>query len=206
MNTGFNKGTLESRSKNQRPVTSDQVPATRVPIFLFLLLLFLGFVFPGTGPFAAGLDQKQDAFKETVYRLSSFADRSTGTAGNQAAAAYIKERLERLGFETVGTHKFAVPVILDEKSTLTISDRNLSISIRSLRGNAVTPQTIPPPGIQAPLVYAGNGDLQNLNGKAIEGAIILMEIESGKNWLTVADLGAKALIYVYRRTKMMSYY
>jgi len=161
-------------------------------MFLFLSLLFLSFVFPGTGTFAAGLDQKQEAFKETVYRLSSFADRSTGTAGNQAAAAYIKERLERLGFETVGTHKFAVPVIRDEKSTLTIPDRNLSISIRSLRGNAVTPQTIPPPGIQAPLVYAGNGDLQNLNGKAIEGAIILMELESGKNWLTVADLGAKA--------------
>jgi cell division protein FtsX len=212
MNTGFNNGTLESRSKNQRPATSHQRPATssqppatsdqrlatRVPMFLFLSLLFLSFVFPGTGTFAAGLDQKQEAFKETVYRLSSFADRSTGTAGNQAAAAYIKERLERLGFETVGTHKFAVPVIRDEKSTLTIPDRNLSISIRSLRGNAVTPQTIPPPGIQAPLVYAGNGDLQNLNGKAIEGAIILMELESGKNWLTVADLGAKALIYVDR--------
>ncbi len=108
------------RTRNAQPATRNSQLATRNSIFLFLSLLFLSFVFPGTGTFAAGLDQKQEAFKETVYRLSSFADRSTGTAGNQAAAAYIKERLERLGFETVGTHKFAVPVIRDEKSTLTI--------------------------------------------------------------------------------------
>ena len=125
-------------------------------------------------------------------------DRSTGTDGNQAAAVYIKERFEQLGFETIGTQKFAVPVVQDEKSTLSIPARGLSIPIRSLRGNAITPQTIPPSGLQAPLVYVGQGDLPDLNGKAIEGAIILMELDSGKNWLHVAELGAKALIYVDR--------
>ncbi len=129
MNAELTGGMLEPGSEFHRPAASDQQPAARTPhpaprnpylaprnpqpvtrnsIFLFLSLLFLSFVFPGTGTFASQLDQKQAAFKETVYRLSSFADRSTGTAGNQAAAAYIKERLERLGFETVGTHKFAV--------------------------------------------------------------------------------------------------
>jgi hypothetical protein len=125
-------------------------------------------------------------------------DRSTGTDGNRAAAAYIKERFEQIGFETIGTQKFAVPVMQDEKSTLSIPGRDGLVPIRSLRGNAVTPQTIPPPGIKAPLVYVGSGELNDLNGKAIEGAIILMEFGSGKNWLHVADLGAKALIYVDR--------
>ncbi len=168
----------------------------RVSSIIRRALICLIFIFTLSTTHAAATEQ--DAFKETVYRLSSLADRSTGTDGNQAAAAYIKERFEQLGFETVGTQKFAVPVIQDEKSTLSIPDRNLSIPIRSLRGNAVTPQTIPPPGIQAPLVYVGNGDLPDLNGKAIEGSIILMELESGKNWLSVADLGAQALIYVDR--------
>jgi len=185
-------------TRNPHPVPRNPQPATRNALLLSFVLIFLISIFSGLNTHAAVSEQRQAAFRETVYRLSSLADRSTGTEGNQAAAAYIKERLERLGFETVGTQKFAVPVIQDEKSTFSIPDRNLSIPIRSLRGNAVTPQTIPPLGIQAPLVYAGNGDFQNLNGKAIEGAIILMELESGKNWLTVADLGAKALIYVDR--------
>jgi len=120
------------------------------------------------------------------------------TSRTTAVADYIKEMFEQLGFETIGSHQFAVPVIQDEKNTLSIPARDVSIPIRTLRGNAVTPQTIAPPGIQVPLVYVGNGELQDLNGKAVEGSIILMELESGKNWLYVADLGAKALIYVDR--------
>jgi hypothetical protein len=148
--------------------------------------------------YAAISKQEQAAFRETVTRLSALVDRSTGTEGNQAAAAYIKERFEQLGFETIGTHEYAVPVVQDKSSTLSIPARNLTVPIRSLRGNAVTPQAIPLSGIQAPLIYVGQGDLPDLNGKAIEGSIILMELDSGKNWLSVADLGARALIYVDR--------
>jgi len=186
----------KSQIRNRRTRNPQLATRNSMPLCFALMFIILFIVIPGV--LATVSEQRQEAFRETVYRLSSLVDRSTGTDGNQAAAAYIKERFEQLGFETVGTHKFAVPVIQDEKSTLSIPDRNLSIPIRSLRGNAVTPQTIPPPGIQAPLVYVGNGDLPDLNGKAIEGSIILMELESGKNWLTVADLGAQALIYVDR--------
>jgi hypothetical protein len=48
------------------------------------------------------------------------------------------------------------------------------------------------------LIYAGSGELNELDGKIIEDAVILMEFESGKNWLYTANLGAKALIYVDR--------
>ena len=169
--------------------------ATRNMLFFGLTFIFLLIISPISTHATA---TEQEAFKETVHRLSALADRSTGTDGNRAAANYVKEKFEQLGFETIGTQKFSVPVILDEKSTLSIAGRDGSIPIRALRGNAVTPQTIPPPGIIAPLIYVGKGDLTDLNGKAIEGAIILMELGSGKNWLHVADLGAKALIYVDR--------
>jgi len=182
-------------TRNPQRVTRTAHRATRNFIFVsFIFIFLLFFIIPATQ--AAATDQ--EAFKETIHRLSSLADRSTGTGGNRAATAYIKERFEQIGFETIGTQKFAVPVVLDEKSTLGIAGRDDSIPIRTLRGNAVTPQTVPPPGIKAPLVYVGKGDLKDLNGKAIEGSIILMELESGKNWLHVADLGARALIYVDR--------
>ncbi len=186
----------KSKIRNRRTRTPHT--ATRNLVFFSFALILLILIFAIPVAHAAVSDQNLDAFKETVQTLSSFIDRSTGTPGNQAAAEYIKVSLERLGFETVGTQKFAVPVLRDEQSTLSITARDLSIPIRSFRGNAVTPQTIPPSGLQAPLIYVGKGDLDDLNGKAIEGSIILMELDSGKNWLTVADLGAKALIYVDR--------
>ncbi len=40
--------------------------------------------------------------------------------------------------------------------------------------------------------------LTEFNGKSIEGAILLMELDSGENWIQAASLGAKALIYVDR--------
>ena len=175
-----------------RPAASLKVRFLGLAICILMTLMTIPVAF------AAVSETDREAFRETINTLSALGDRSTGTAGSRAAADYIKTRFEQLGFETVGIHKFSVPVIQDEKSVLSIPARNISIPIRSIRGNAVTPQTIPSPGIRAPLIYVSNGDLSNLNGKLIEGAIILMELESGKNWLNAADLGASALIYVDR--------
>jgi len=152
----------------------------------------------GIDAFGSNPENTADTFLADIRKLSSLGDRSTGSSGNQAAAAYIKDRFSALGIETVGLHKFDAAIIKPKSSTLTIPERGLSIPIRPIRGNAVTPQTIPSPGIKAPLVYVGRGDFHELNGKAIEGSVILMEFESGKNWQYVADLGAKALIYVDR--------
>ncbi|MGB5922222.1 MAG: FtsX-like permease family protein, partial [Syntrophobacteria bacterium] len=70
--------------------------------------------------------------------------------------------------------------------------------IKPLRLNALSPQTTPDSGLKGPLYYVGSGQLHNFNGMKVEGSIILMELDSGKNWLNAATLGAKALIYVDR--------
>jgi hypothetical protein len=150
---------------------------------------------------AAQITEQQlpDAFTDIIGKLSALADRSTGTAENEEAALYIKRQLEQLGYEDVGSYRFSVPVIRNEKSTLRLPNRNIQIDLRPLTGNAVTPQTVAPPGLSGPLIYAGRGDLKYLNGKQIADSIILMELDSGKNWLQAANLGAKALIYIGRK-------
>jgi len=140
-----------------------------------------------------------DAFTDIIGKLSSLADRSTGTAENQKAALYIKEQLEQLGYEDVGSYRFSVPLIRNEKSTLSLPDRNTQINLHPIAGNAVTPQTVAPPGLTGPLIYVGRGELKHMNGKQIENSIILMELDSGKNWLQAANLGARALIYIGRK-------
>jgi hypothetical protein len=47
-------------------------------------------------------------------------------------------------------------------------------------------------------VYGGAGDFASLSGREVAGQIVLMELDSGKNWINAAQLGAKALIYIDR--------
>ncbi|MFQ6078932.1 MAG: peptide ABC transporter permease, partial [Thermodesulfobacteriota bacterium] len=139
-------------------------------------------------------------FAEVVRTMASFGDRSTGTPGCEKAAAYIKRSFSLLGFDRVGSHQFSVPVRLHGESTLALPDRGLTLSIRPIRGNAISPEAIPPQGMEAPLIYVGPGELRDFNGKEVADTIILMELDSGKNWLNAATLGAEALIYVDRGT------
>ena len=136
-------------------------------------------------------------FATDVSTFASFADRSTGTAGNSAAAAYIRKQFSQLGAEVVGSHKFLVPIIEHGQSRLTIPGSDTVVQVRPILLNAISPQTILD-GIEGPLVYVGKGELPQFNGKQIDGSVILMEIDSGKNWLHAASLGAKAVIYIDR--------
>ncbi len=81
---------------------------------------------------------------------------------------------------------------------MAVPDRGMAISLHPLLGNAISPQSIDPQGLKGPLIYAGAGALTEFNGKSIEGAILLMELDSGINWIQAASLGAKALVYVDR--------
>ena len=176
-------------------------------ILCTVLIAYTAVVFPN----AMALAEVQefvlsDEFGDVIRTMASYGDRSTGTPGSEAAAKYIKERFVQLGFETVESQRFSVPVVRNTESSLTIPALNQTVAISPLLGNAITPQTIAPPGITAPLIYVNEGELHQLNGKEIVGAIVLMELESGKNWLQVANLGAQALIYVDRREALRQYF
>jgi hypothetical protein len=160
-----------------------------------LLVLFSTFLV--LSPVAAEV-QKMPAndFMSVIKTLSSYGDRSTGTPGFKATAEYIKKRLTHLGIGKVGTHLFTVPVLRHEGSHLILPDQHIKIPIDPADLNAISPQSILPEGLEGPLIYVGTGELKNFNGKLIQGSIILMDLDSGKNWLHAANLGAKALIYV----------
>lgn len=157
-----------------------------------LLILLVG-ILAGASHRAAAAD-----FHQQIAAFAAFGDRSTGAPGNARAAGFIKETLIRLDLGAVESHQFAVPVIRHTASSLTVPARGLTLPLHPLAGNAVTPPTIASPGVTGPLVYAGDGTLACLNGKVVEGAVVLMELDSAKNWLQAANLGASALIYVDR--------
>jgi hypothetical protein len=183
--------------RNAQRATRKPQPTTRAQL-LFIVLLFLMSALSGFSADASVSNQDGDAFKAVIQKLSSLADRSTGTADNKAAADYIKAELSQLGFEIVDSQQFATPVKQYGTSSLSIPDRGVTIPIRPINSNAISPQKIAAPGLNGALIYVGRGELNELSGKTVENAIVLMEFESGRNWLTAADLGAKALIYLDR--------
>ena len=147
---------------------------------------------------AAVQKMPSDDFVEVIKTLANSGDRSTGSRGHKDAGQYIKMMFSKLGYGQVGSHSFSVPVRMHRRSKLFLPERKEGVSINPMRSNAISPETISLQGIKGPLVYVGAGGRSNFNGKEIAGAVVLMELDSGKNWLNAAALGAKALIYVDR--------
>jgi len=169
------------------------------PLLIFCCILIL----PGgaAGPAATRAEAPPtNSLMADIGALAGLGDRSTGTPGAQAAAKYIRKRFSELGFKDIGSHRFSVPVLRSQSqsSTLSLPDRNLEVPLAPLQGNAISPGTTSPAGIAGPLIYVGRGDLADFNGKKLDGAILLMELNSGKHWQNAASYGAKALIYLDR--------
>jgi hypothetical protein len=138
-----------------------------------------------------------DSSRVLVQQLAELGDRSTGSSGCLKTANLIRAAFEELGLEDIGRHQFLLPVIQYQSAAITVAGRE-AVPIKPTRLNALSPEVTPDSGFEGPLYYVGTGELRHLNNKPVEGSIILMELDSAKNWLNAAMLGAKALVYVDR--------
>lgn len=157
----------------------------------------------GMGPMdSMGMEGKgpmgPDFEREIVRVLTSFGDRSTGTPGCEKAADYIAGRLEKLGIGDLGRLSYQLPVMRHFSARIVLPETGAEEAVSPTALNAITPGSIPPEGLEGPVIYAGKGEFKDFNGNKAAGAIVLMEFDSGKNWINAAQLGAKALIYVDR--------
>jgi hypothetical protein len=146
--------------------------------------------------FAAQVTWASKTSKDLIRQLAELEDRSTGTPGCSKSADQIEKAFKALGIERVGRQRFLLPVTQYQPAYLTLKGQRTPIS--PLRLNALSPQATPAAGIEGPLYYVGRGQLQDFNSIKVAGSIILMELDSGKNWLNAPMLGARALIYLDR--------
>lgn len=135
---------------------------------------------------------KDMALDEIVSELSSYQDRSSGSEGGSKAAAFIQEYMRGLGLSPELYH-FPLPVREVRQSSITIGEK--TATLQPLMNNAVTPQGIDG-SLDGPLYWVGRGNLEDLDRKLIKGSILLMDFNSGRNWLTAASLGVRAIIFV----------
>ena len=182
------------RSGPGRSVAGYTGRPARIALWLAVLIPLLAMVLSASP--VQGQDEQSPGLASWLTRLAELNDRSSGTPGSSAAADFIQQEFERLGFEEVGRQKFGLSVLHHGTSTLQVGETGTPVPLHSLNGNAISPGTVGSPGLEGPLVYVGAGALADFNGKTIEGAIVLMDMDSGKHWRHAANYKAKALIYI----------
>lgn len=142
---------------------------------------------------AATVDTR--AMADTIRTLSSNGSRVVGYPGERFAADYVKKQfVELFGESNVKEDSFEATVPMDKGAKLSIGGKDYTLNC--IWPNLVRTSQLPPEGLQGPLIYAGNGELGAFNGKEVNGSIVLVDFNSGLQWMNAPRLGAKAVIFI----------
>lgn len=180
------------------------ISAARSRVFLLFCLLLAGFSVSARAGVEEALAQKyrdhaatvdDRAMAETIRVLSTNGSRVVGYPGERKAADYVESEFTKLfGAENVKTETFEATVPVDKGATLTANGKNYTLY--SLWPNLVRTSQLPPEGLSGPLIYAGDARLSSFNGKDVEGSIVLVDFNSGFEWMNAPSLGAKAIVFI----------
>lgn len=132
----------------------------------------------------------EEGLRRTVEALSATESRMTGYPGTEAARDWLVAELADMGVDEIYRHEFPVLVPIDEGFQLECGAESLELF--GVWPNLVRTPTLPAAGIEAELVYGGDGRL--LEGLQVAGRIVLLDYASGSVWVDVFHLGAEAVI------------
>ncbi|HEY0074747.1 MAG TPA: M28 family peptidase, partial [Abditibacteriaceae bacterium] len=132
--------------------------------------------------------------KADVTALSAFSSRMPGTPDYGRAASWVEKRFRESGLQKVRYEEFNVTVPRTLKCELKINGQN--VKLLPVYPNGVVPACTPEAGLTAPLIYAGEGRARDFNGQVVKDSIVALDFNSGMNWITAADLGARAVIFL----------
>ncbi|MGQ9731338.1 MAG: FtsX-like permease family protein [Candidatus Zipacnadales bacterium] len=130
-----------------------------------------------------------------LKRLTALGSRVSGYPGNAQAADLIRAEFERvLGKANVDVQEFELPIPVDEGAQLRVG--NKTYELRCMWPNLVRTSQIAREGIKGEVIYVGAGLLRDYNDQNVEGSIVVVDFNSGQNWLNAPLLGAAAVIFV----------
>jgi len=138
------------------------------------------------------LDLEQ--IKEYVHYFSSLGTRVDGYKGNLEAGDFIERTFSKY-LDNVIIQNYSAAIPYDEGSYI-ILNNSLKINAYALWPNGAQTSKTPEEGITGHLIYVGDGDLSDFDGLNVTDSIILMDFNSGMNWINAAKLGVKAVIFI----------
>ncbi len=135
--------------------------------------------------------------KAHAHFFSNLNSRVTGYSGSSLAARYVADKFGEYQIDQIYFENYTAVVPVDYGANITIlSPEPHTFQAFSMWPNLVETCEIPSIGITGKLIYGGHGDFVDFNEKDVLGNIVVMEFNSGKNWIKAAMLGAKAIIFV----------
>jgi ABC-type antimicrobial peptide transport system permease subunit len=131
--------------------------------------------------------------KSHVEFFSSLNSRLTGYPGYYKATDYIASELTRYGLKVL-KQNYTIVVPVSEGAWIYDNTSKINVTAYPLWPNGVVASSINTSGR---IYYVKEGELEDFNNISdIQKSIILMDFNSGKNWLNAAKLGAKAVIFI----------
>ena len=138
-----------------------------------------------------------DNIRMHMEYLSSLGSRMSGYPGFYEAADYIEEKFKEFGMDHVYRDAYYQAVPIDYGASLEVLEpTHDSFTIYPLLPNVVVPPALPKDGLIGRLVYVGSCSLKELNGKPINGSILLASFNSFQDWVIPFLFGAKAVIFI----------
>ena len=136
----------------------------------------------------------------TIGALSSMGSRVAGYPGGDKAGRYVLEQFRKIGLKDVKAESFSMTIPVDEGASLKVGAK--SYRLHPMWPNLVRTSQLPKGGVNGPLIYGGTGRLSEFDGYDVEGSIVLMEFNSGSEWMNAPRLGATAVIFIEPDTTM----
>jgi len=135
-----------------------------------------------------------------IEQLSSIQSRVSGTDGNHLAGAFVEAMFRDIGLENVRSEEFEVVIPEDDGAYLEMPNGE-RVRLYCVWPNYTRTSKVTDEGIRGELIYGGDGEVKELNGKPVEGSIVLMEFVSSTRWLDAAMLGAEAIVFIEPKEK-----
>ena len=154
-------------------------------------------------PLAAAVDFAElaqtapvERVRQTMDYFAGLGSRVVGYPGADAAARHLQERFREVGLDDITVHEYDVSIPIDKGGFLQVADSDEKVQLHGLWPNLVKTSTLPEGGIDGRLVDVGGGEYADMDGIDIEGAVALMDFNSGDAWLNAAYLGARAIVFI----------
>jgi len=136
--------------------------------------------------------------EEWLIKFAGGPTRYAGSPGHRAALDEVERSFRSFGLE--GVHREPVLIVAPVEEDVSISGPGLAdLKLHAVWPNRVQCAVTPRGGLTGPLADGGRGEASALDGREVEGAIVLVRVpcsEGPMGWTTPFVLGAAALIFL----------
>ncbi len=143
----------------------------------------------------AAADDKSSNFDKDLEKFCEFRNRLAGSKNAEAASLHVFDRLKQIGADEVVLQKFPSVQTNPGKAELKLEGSAKKLTLYPLRPNGIITSTTTPEGISGHIIKAGKGTLHEYQDRKVKDSIVVLDYNSGANWLTAFRMGASAVVF-----------